>query len=323
MSEFESEKKEYFARSKVFLTESIKLLGDTDLKDKGYFYLSEKIINPVLDSPAIRQDFNENLSSDVVLEELNKKWADSNSRIEGKLVYEPKKISLSIIKSVSDFLVFVKDFKKKNLKTSSDTTLYYRGHNTFDFKLVPSLYRNANFKKNETNMKGDTLQMFPELRKESSEINLMAHFQHNGLPTKLLDITSNPLVALFFACFADANTKSKNEDGRLFIFVVENEKLLNPEEADKALQISSKMPVPLYVKSDAVNDRLKPQAGAFILFPNNNEIEDELTKNKQVLLIPAEQKEEILKELRILGIDEYFIYPEFEHFCKALRQKYS
>ena len=41
--------------------------------------------------------------------------------------------------------------------------------------------------------------------------------QHYSLPTRLLDITSNPLVALFFTCKDD---RQENEDGRLYRFEI-------------------------------------------------------------------------------------------------------
>lgn len=52
---------------------------------------------------------------------------------------------------------------------------------------------------------------FPYLPDNGSCLERMTFFQHYGLPTRLLDITYNPLVALYFACY---NLTSK--DGKLY-----------------------------------------------------------------------------------------------------------
>jgi uncharacterized protein YkuJ len=44
--------------------------------------------------------------------------------------------------------------------------------------------------------------------------------QHYSLPTRLLDITSNPLIALYFAC-----KSSPEDDGEVIIFSMEQEKV--------------------------------------------------------------------------------------------------
>lgn len=43
--------------------------------------------------------------------------------------------------------------------------------------------------------------------------NFIAYSQHHGLPTELLDITLNPLVALYFACESNSG-----EDGYVYLF---------------------------------------------------------------------------------------------------------
>ncbi|WP_295723009.1 FRG domain-containing protein [uncultured Bartonella sp.] len=52
------------------------------------------------------------------------------------------------------------------------------------------------------------------------------HSQHYGLPIRLLDVTMNPLVALFFAC---SDEEQKDQDGAVYVFDFEEDRILNPD----------------------------------------------------------------------------------------------
>ena len=63
--------------------------------------------------------------------------------------------------------------------------------------------------------------------------------QHYDSPTRLLDITANPLVALYFAC-KNFNCSKCNEesDGSVYVFVADFKGILY-SDSDKALMLSS------------------------------------------------------------------------------------
>ena len=103
------------------------------------------------------------------------------------------------------------------------TETFYRGHADKDWKLIPSILRTRNGPSVEHLLFRDMVahepQSFSECR---SALDHLVQMQHYGLPTRLLDVTMNPLVALFFAC---EEATPHPADGAVYNFAVPEEKV--------------------------------------------------------------------------------------------------
>lgn len=77
---------------------------------------------------------------------------------------------------------------------------FYRGHQNFTFPLRPSVYRDARLVANEDVMFKELILRCPnDFASLTSTFQTLVKMQHYGLPTRLLDLTANPLIALYFA----------------------------------------------------------------------------------------------------------------------------
>ena len=94
--------------------------------------------------------------------------------------------------------------------------LYFRGESQCGWELRPSVIREPFSSKVEAAMLVDLMARRPEeFNNISSAIGQWVLAQHYGLKTRFLDITRNPLVALFHASESDPGI-----DGRLHVFGV-------------------------------------------------------------------------------------------------------
>ena len=121
--------------------------------------------------------------------------------------------------SVQDFL----DFALKH--DSEKRAVAYRGHESHKFLLQPKVFRKTHqsAKKYEERILSEVLLEAPdEFASDKTTFEHLVRAQHYGLPTRLLDVTMNPLVALYFAC---SNGGHNGDDGEVIQFSINPERV--------------------------------------------------------------------------------------------------
>lgn len=291
--------------------------------------------------------------------------------------------------TIADFLECLKRIERDGLDGHRDNVRYYYRGEAEDYGptgATPSITRNGRLK-NEAKIFREAERRLPDefaaCRSTFEKLVLMQHYQ---IPTRLLDITTSALQAVFFACYVDpdygmSEEKEGRRDGVIYVYEVPEDKIKNyhsdkvsilaniavydfEDELDirniradeeneregfnsdwriKHLlhEIRAEKPYfePWIKKQDMEgvfcvhpllnNPRIRAQQGAFMIYG----IDGDRTKLAQwkdnprngmirrKIRIPAEAKEPLLKELRMLGVTIDVVYPDWKGTKQRLDSK--
>lgn len=116
------------------------------------------------------------------------------------------------ISSLSEYTDAITSIRNNIIEDGKSETLFFRGQSNKLWDIRPSIFRDALISVEHKIIQTATARVPQEFRECSSAFEELTKLQHYGLPTRLLDITMNPLVALYFACLPTAKVKDKEEN---------------------------------------------------------------------------------------------------------------
>ena len=256
--------------------------------------------------------------------------------------------------NVRDYLKWVYTTAISNFQhlTWAHNNVYYRGQGNCEWELKPSLFRHNGML--EYDLLHNAINVaWQEITSATSYLEKIILLQHYGLPTRLLDITMNPLVALYFACQEEKDDQGREKDGIVYSGYIAADNYLDIETICST--IFQNEPCPAYerkigefeldnpifssmcsnahiVRPPLNSNRLIAQDGAFIMAPlleNDHGIwrfnTAEINRSEYFPYskrIPARYKVSIKKELMTYGIHEGSLFPDLEHKLKSVSRKY-
>jgi hypothetical protein len=223
--------------------------------------------------------------------------------------------------------------------------VWYRGHTNHAYRLWPGVYRDdftrsshsfygGGQEKKRLNLEREMLSDFrtsgATLVNANSIVDVYFMAQHYGMPTRLLDWTTNPLTALFFAV-----QESSPLDGEL---VIMDAHMLVPKEPDvpksivtmrhpyavDAIGISfwhdpkqPRKPLVLPIRPDNQYGRIGLQSSCFTLHmhlsgPCKNE-------SLERVKIPQAAKAGIFEELTKLNVNQFTTYNDLDHLAGHIK----
>jgi hypothetical protein len=227
------------------------------------------------------------------------------------------------------------------------SAVWFRGQAVAKWKLQPSIMRHPHSSDDEVvllkKFKQNAVPLIDVV--PTGEAEWLFLMQHHSVPTRLLDWTESPLVALYFAVAEAKDARHRKKDAALWCLYPHvlnelagirmqpahdipsfghEEYLLDYLPSRTAgITTASKQPVALIAPRPF--RRLHVQQGVFTLFHRNltplEELKDEKTGKQQHIvkfIIPAAAKPKPRQELLLLQIDRLALFPELENVAARI-----
>jgi len=270
--------------------------------------------------------------------------------MEQRKVFPSEDIQIpSLEKYLRTVAIIRRNWKKGEAIDSrgDEKALWYRGQANSSWGLTPSRWREAYAEANESEMRlefesvGRQLVPADHQRDKWGWYFLMAHY---GAPTRLLDWTVNPLVALYFA------VSSVNSNADAAVWVIDpwnwNEVhiphlwgpalpdwketkpyLWNVEKAQDTDNKEANRKWPVAIEPPHIDKRISAQEGRFFLFGNAKDMVEAPGVNRKgrgkkakldKIIIPSAKAKTIRDELHRISINEKTIFPDLSGLAKHI-----
>jgi hypothetical protein len=230
---------------------------------------------------------------------------------------------------------------------------WFRGHDDFSYKLAPSLFRHPTKTqpKDVFSLEKDLFSRFkqrsiPFLQEPAgSDLDYLFVMQHFGVPTRLLDWTENPFIALFFAlhsslkkdCDAAFFTLAAMKWNELLlgettseikIFDTRDDILINGYKIGPKDLWGQKVPVSIFGNYNS--PRIVAQKGTFVIFGVETKSMDEIADSRADLqpvlrkyTIPKSKKRDLFSSLLGIGVTDTSVYPDLEGLGREIKRSFG
>jgi len=147
--------------------------------------------------------------------------------------------------------------------------------------------------------------------------DLLAVAQHHGLPTRLIDWTTNALVAAFFASQPSPNGK---RDGEIIAVEAREIGFYRPDDPNEDAPFTIRRDGFLY--TPALATRIIAQRGLFSIHPLPTK-PWRLRNKTDRFVVPSEMKGDFQRSLFSMGVDAAFLMADLDGLARTLRWRFD